>query len=253
MVQQFDLYWVKLKWSHCSQVFSRRDQLALRATKKEKNKDRKAKGKEAEEKNDAGKKGKGKRRGATGKSTNELDGQDGESPAVATETQSKDKRRKPTKRSKLQKMKAASASAASSPASAPKADRSNKRKQKPARDANNANVEPKTRKQKRLVTEVCDKDVKNFLVQQEQIVQWVNQNIDLTADFDTYKKAVNAIKSKFAFFRHNIYWTKNTCGLTMKDPQLGTINICHFSFNDKSRRAGAVSIACAEHVVAQPN
>lgn len=206
MVQQFELYRVMLKRSHCSQVFSRRDQLSLRASKKEQNKDKKAKGKEAKQKNDTGKKkgkGKGKRKGATGNSTDEIGGQDDQSSAVTEPTDKK--MTTPLKRSKLQKMKAASAAAsAASAASSPKADGS-KRKRKPAPDADDANGDTKSRKVKKKVQEVCGEDVKNFKVQQTQITEWINQNIDYEADLETYKEQVNAAKSKFTFFLDQEY------------------------------------------------
>ncbi|CAL1147952.1 unnamed protein product [Cladocopium goreaui] len=94
---------------------------------------------------------------------------------------------------------------------------------------------------------VSEVDVEAHPDLQAEIASWVNDNIDYK-DLATLKACVKEARLRFDFFRLNIYWTTFKCGLTMRKNGEKEGDVANFSFFEKTLRACAVAIACAEHL-----
>ena len=246
------------------EVFTRRDQLCLRAGKKQENAETKGtkKNQKSDQTGEVKKPESRKKSAKNPEKDDETNGEDGQGKRKRNEREASTEEGGMTAKSKAaakakgkpstkSNAKGKSKSAEEKPKKKRKTQENEKdqgkthkaEKQKPAKKT--AEKAKKPRAQSAKTSEV---DVEAHPELQTEIASWVNDNIDYK-DLDVLKKTVKAARLKFDYFRLNIYWTTFKCGLTMRKVGEKDTDVACFSFNDKSLRGCAVAIACAEHLV----
>ena len=103
---------------------------------------------------------------------------------------------------------------------------------------------PRTcRPKKSLPTDV---DLMAHIPEQRELSDWLlDKNIDYRLPMNEFKVQCRAALTQFEYFRHNIYWTRHSCGLTMWDGEGKKTEAATFAFADHPSST-VVSIACAE-------
>ena len=105
----------------------------------------------------------------------------------------------------------------------------------------------KTKKPRASSARRQEVDVNAYPELQTELATWVKDFIDYS-DLDMLKLTVKEARGKFEYFRLNIYWTSFKCGLTMKKVGEKATDVACFTFDEKTLRACAVAIGCAEHL-----
>lgn len=109
---------------------------------------------------------------------------------------------------------------------------------------------PRKSKSRKVRFDQLDLDVTQDVVQQDEIANWIwDNNVDYSADLDNFKRSVQTAKTKFEYFRHNVYWTTFKCGLTMYLQDGTKKDVATFHFSD-DQRGLATAVACADYVAA---
>ena len=245
------------------EVFTRRDQLSLRAGKKEENAktkkqkndqtgeekkaDKRKRSAKTSEKKDDKTNGEDQNQSKRRKASTALDGEGGmpDQPKASAKAKSK-----PSPKSKAVK-KSKSADKKPEKKKSQKNQKEPKESQKPEKKKHAKKTEKtgETDKKPRARSiKVSEVDVEAHPDLQAEIASWVNDNIDYK-DLATLKACVKDARLRFDFFRLNIYWTTFKCGLTMRKNGEKEGDVANFSFFEKTLRACAVAIACAEHLV----
>lgn len=245
------------------EVFTRRDQLSLRAGKKEENAktkkqkndqtgeekkaDKRKRSAKTSEKKDDKTNGEDQNQSKRRKASTALDGEGGmpDQPKASAKAKSK-----PSPKSKAVK-KSKSADKKPEKKKSQKNQKEPKESQKPEKKKHAKKTEKtgETDKKPRARSiKVSEVDVEAHPDLQAEIASWVNDNIDYK-DLATLKACVKEARLRFDFFRLNIYWTTFKCGLTMRKNGEKEGDVANFSFFEKTLRACAVAIACAEHLV----
>ena len=234
------------------EVFSRRDQLSLRSSKKEANKEKKEKGTRSKKTKDKGKetdKGKVADKRTQRKKDNKLN----TTSRSSKKSEGKPAKGKASENSEPEETKPKRSRASSSSKALPSEPKVKKVKQPEAdQTTNQKKRQDKTdsdqASKRRKSSGAKPKDVKldKFITEQNEIVQWIkNSGVDYNnPDLADFKKTVRRALTKFEFFAPNIYWTTYKCGLTMWYED-GKLDVATFSFF-RDQRSTLISIACAQ-------
>ena len=248
------------------EVFTRRDQLSLRAGKKEENAktkkqendqtgeekkaDKRKRSAKTSEKKDDKTNGEDQNQSKRRKASTALDGEGGmpDQPKASAKAKSKPSpKSKAVKKSKSADKKPEKKKSQKSQKNQkePKESQKPEKKKHAKKTEKTGETDKKPRARSIKVSEV---DVEAHPDLQAEIASWVNDNIDYK-DLATLKACVKEARLRFDFFRLNIYWTTFKCGLTMRKNGEKEGDVANFSFFEKTLRACAVAIACAEHLV----
>ena len=123
------------------------------------------------------------------------------------------------------------------------------RGKKPSEKKPKDEKKPRSRRPKKSRTLPTDVDLNEHKKEQRELIDWIlDRNIDYNLPEAEFKKKCRAALSQFEYFRHNIYWTRYSCGMTMWDAEGKKTDATTFAFSNH-QSSTVVAIACAETFV----